>query len=98
MHSICELGCTRMHPASSDRISVATLPVTPLRSQHPPPTSPPQFCLRLTREAGVTLIPVSAFYKDRATAPRTLVRFVFCKTDDKLRAAVEKLLEYFGRD
>lgn len=55
-----------------------------------------QFCLRLTREAGVTLIPVSAFYADRATAPRTLVRFVFCKTDEKLNTACEKLRAYFG--
>lgn len=56
-----------------------------------------QFCFRLTREAGVTLIPVSAFYADRATAPKTLVRFVFCKTDAKLEAACVKLQAYFGR-
>lgn len=60
------------------------------------PARRPQFCLRLTREAGVTLIPVSAFYADRATAPRTLVRFVFCKTDEKLNTACEKLRAYFG--
>lgn len=55
-----------------------------------------QFCYRLTREAGVTLIPVSAFYADRATAPRTLVRFVFCKTDEKLQTACDKLRRYFA--
>jgi len=53
-----------------------------------------QFCYRLTREAGVTLIPVSAFYADKATAPRTLVRFVFCKTDEKLQTACDKLRRY----
>lgn len=42
----------------------------------------------------MTLIPVSAFYPDRATAPRTLVRFVFCKTDEKLQAACDKLRAY----
>ena len=56
----------------------------------------PQFCYRLTAEAGVTLIPVSAFYADRAAAPRTLVRFVVCKTDDKLQTACDKLRRYFS--
>lgn len=56
-----------------------------------------EFCYRLTREAGVTLIPVSAFYADRASAPRTLVRFVFCKTEQKLQTACDKLRCYFGK-
>lgn len=63
----------------------------------PHPHSSPQFCYRLTREAGVTLIPVSAFYSDRSEAPRTLVRFVFCKTDAKLQAACDALRAYFGK-
>jgi aspartate/methionine/tyrosine aminotransferase len=50
----------------------------------------------MTREAGVTLIPVSAFYESRAGAPRTLVRFVFCKTDEKLGAACDALQRYFA--
>lgn len=54
-----------------------------------------EFCYRLTREAGVTLIPISAFYGDRAAAPRTLVRFAFCKSDQKLQEAVAKLQSYF---
>lgn len=56
-----------------------------------------EFCYRLTREAGVTLIPVSAFYADRSEAPRTLVRFVFCKTDAKLQAACDALRAYFAK-
>ena len=44
----------------------------------------------------MTLIPVSAFFADRAAAPRTLVRFVVCKTDDKLQTACDKLRRYFG--
>lgn len=55
------------------------------------------FCFHLTRHAGVTLIPVSAFYEDANAAPRTLVRFVFCKTDEKLSQACDRLEEYFGR-
>ena len=55
-----------------------------------------QFCFRMTKDAGVTLIPVSAFYDDRASAPRSLVRFVTCKTDAKLEAACAALERYFG--
>lgn len=54
------------------------------------------FCFDLTRHAGVTLIPVSAFYDDADEAPRTLVRFVFCKTDDKLSQACDRIEKYFG--
>lgn len=56
-----------------------------------------EFCLRLTREARVTLIPVSAFYHDPSAAPTTLVRFVTCKTDSKLEAACDALESYFAR-
>lgn len=45
----------------------------------------------------MTLIPISAFYDDRATAPRTLVRFAFCKTDEKLATAVGKLRAFFKK-
>jgi aspartate/methionine/tyrosine aminotransferase len=55
------------------------------------------FCFHLTRHAGVTLIPVSAFYEDANAAPRTLIRFVFCKTDEKLSQACDRLEDYFGR-
>jgi hypothetical protein len=36
-------------------------------------------CRRLTMEAGVTAVPVSAFYQD--DAPRNFVRFCFSKRD-----------------
>lgn len=52
-------------------------------------------CKRLTVEAGVTLIPVSAFYaSDRR--PHNYVRFCFCKDDDKLEAACERLQKYMA--
>lgn len=68
----------------------------PNHARVPLPRAPAQFCYRLTREAGVTLIPASAFYADNATAPRSLVRFVFCKTDEKLQAACDKLRTYLA--
>jgi N-succinyldiaminopimelate aminotransferase len=49
------------------------------------------FCQRLTREAGVTAVPLSAFYGERDL--RFHIRFCFAKTQDKLEAAVERLQE-----
>lgn len=49
------------------------------------------FAVRLTKEYGVTSVPVSAFYKN-ATDNRVL-RFCFSKTDAVLDAAVERLLQ-----
>ncbi len=49
------------------------------------------FCQFLTREAGVTAIPVSAFFGDVTRAPTNLIRFCFCKEEAVLVAAVERL-------
>lgn len=49
------------------------------------------FAVRLTKEYGVTSIPVSAFYEN-ATENRVL-RFCFSKTNAVLDAAVERLLQ-----
>jgi aspartate/methionine/tyrosine aminotransferase len=47
------------------------------------------FCRRLTAEAGVTAVPLSAFYGDGG--PRSHLRFCFAKTQAVLDAAVERL-------
>ncbi|HMB75180.1 MAG TPA: aminotransferase [Kiloniellaceae bacterium] len=52
------------------------------------------FCRRITTEAGVAAVPVSAFYT--ADAVDHFVRFCFCKRDEVLDAAVERLGRYFG--
>ncbi len=52
------------------------------------------FCRRLVVEAGVVLIPMSAFY-ERA-APRGLVRFCFCKLDTTIDAALTRLATWLG--
>lgn len=49
-----------------------------------------QFCRELPHRAGVVAIPVSVFHDDRAAAA-TLVRFAFCKRDEVLREACERL-------
>jgi N-succinyldiaminopimelate aminotransferase len=47
----------------------------------------------MTREAGVAAIPLSAFFE--TDPPRNLLRFCFCKKDDILDDAVERLNTYF---
>ena len=49
-----------------------------------------ELCRRLPELAGVAAVPVSAFYDD-VSAARSLVRFAFCKRDDVLHAAVDRL-------
>jgi N-succinyldiaminopimelate aminotransferase len=49
-----------------------------------------QFCRELPLRAGVVGVPVSVFHDD-VDAARTLVRFAFCKRDDVLHEAVERL-------
>ena len=50
------------------------------------------FCERLTREAGITAIPLSVFYGD--DAPTDLVRFAFCKKRDVLEESARRLSAY----
>ncbi len=49
-----------------------------------------EFAVWLSREVGVTPVPGSSFFHDPA-AGRSLVRFVFCKTDDVLLEAARRL-------
>ena len=48
------------------------------------------FCRRLPEMCGVVGVPVSVFHDD-AEAARTLVRFAFCKRDEVLHDAAERL-------
>lgn len=52
------------------------------------------FCRHITTEAGVTAVPVSAFYRE--DGPRNYIRFCFAKQDEVLDAAVDKLARHFG--
>lgn len=49
-----------------------------------------EFAVWLSREVGVTPVPGSSFFHD-PSAGRSLVRFVFCKTDDVLVEAARRL-------
>jgi len=48
------------------------------------------FCKRLIEEFGVATIPPTAFYENRDRG-RHLVRFAFCKTEETLNAAIERM-------
>jgi methionine aminotransferase len=52
------------------------------------------FTIRLTKEFGVTAIPVSAFYHDEKDDK--VIRFCFCKKEETLERAVERLMKFKG--
>ncbi|MGZ8391648.1 MAG: pyridoxal phosphate-dependent aminotransferase [Gemmatimonadales bacterium] len=54
------------------------------------PLSDTEFAVWLSREIGVTPVPGSSFFRDGGGG-RSLVRFVFCKTDDILLEAAGRL-------
>jgi aspartate/methionine/tyrosine aminotransferase len=53
------------------------------------------FCRRLVIDAGVVLIPMSAFYE--TTPPRHLVRACFCKEDATIDAALQRLQAWMAK-
>jgi aspartate/methionine/tyrosine aminotransferase len=53
------------------------------------------FCRHITEHAGVTAIPVTAFY-DAPDAPRHYARFAFCKREAVLDEAVARLRKHFS--
>ncbi|MCW5752515.1 MAG: aminotransferase, partial [Alphaproteobacteria bacterium] len=63
------------------------------------PGSDIEFCRHITVEAGVTAVPVSAFYQPEPgrEAPAHFARFCFCKQDQVLDAAAERLERHFRR-
>lgn len=52
-------------------------------------------CMRMTREAGVAAVPVSAFYA--SDPPTHFIRFCFCKKDEVLDAALDRLGRWLRR-
>ncbi len=53
------------------------------------------FCRHITEHAGVTAIPVSAFY-DEPNAPKHYARFAFCKGPEVLAEALVRLKKHFS--
>jgi N-succinyldiaminopimelate aminotransferase len=57
---------------------------------HPAAVDDRRFCKDLVESAGVVTIPPSVFYS-RPELGSGLVRFAFCKDEEVLQAAVERL-------
>jgi aspartate/methionine/tyrosine aminotransferase len=57
----------------------------------PRPLGDTEFAVWLSREIGVTPVPGSSFFREGGEGGRSLVRFVFCKTDDILQEAANRL-------
>lgn len=53
------------------------------------------FAIKLTQEAGVASIPVSAFYK--TPIDNKVLRFCFAKNESTLTSAVDRLVAYFNK-
>jgi aspartate/methionine/tyrosine aminotransferase len=54
-----------------------------------------EFCMHLTTQAGVTAVPVSAFFTGEAD--QHFVRFCFAKNDAALDEAISRMAAHFGR-
>ena len=54
-----------------------------------------EFCMRLVREGGVALIPLSFFFANGK--PDHLVRFAFCKKRAVIEEAIGRLEKHFGK-
>ncbi len=67
-----------------------TADVSPLRLNE----ADAELCKRMTLEAGVAAVPMSAFYD--ADGPRHFVRFCFSKRDEVLDAALARLAAWLG--
>jgi N-succinyldiaminopimelate aminotransferase len=52
------------------------------------------FCRHITEHAGVTAVPVTAFFEGEA--PNHFARFAFCKKDEVLDAALARLEQHFA--
>jgi methionine aminotransferase len=53
-----------------------------------------ELAIRLTKEAGVATIPVSAFYSDGTD--NKVLRFCFAKKEETLQEAAERLVRFFA--
>ncbi|RME51030.1 MAG: aminotransferase class I/II-fold pyridoxal phosphate-dependent enzyme [Caldilineae bacterium] len=88
--ALAAAGLTPVTPQGSYFILVDTAHL-----DAPTPTEEPrdvQICRWLTREIGVAAIPPSAFYSpEHKHLARDVARFCFCKTDQVLDAAAERL-------
>ena len=96
----CRSGATfwsRACAASASRSATSARPISRWRGRRASTSSGDdvEFCRRLTLEAGVTAVPISAFYGERDV--RSHIRFCFAKTRETLGTALVRLARWNDR-
>ena len=87
--ALAEAGFHSTSPEGAYYILADFAPLAAVAAGGGPPPDDTAFSVWLSREVGVTPVPGSSFFREGGG--RSLVRFVFCKTEDVLQEAARRL-------
>jgi aminotransferase len=87
--ALTEAGFRSTSPEGAYYILADFTPLAEVAAAGGPPPDDTAFSVWLSREVGVTPVPGSSFFREGGG--RSLVRFVFCKTEDVLQEAARRL-------
>jgi aminotransferase len=87
--ALAEAGFRSTSPEGAYYILADFTPLSEVAAGGGPPPDDTAFSVWLSREVGVTPVPGSSFFREGGG--RSLVRFVFCKTEDVLHEAARRL-------
>ena len=87
--ALVEAGFRSVTPEGAYYILADFSPLADVAAGEGPLPDDTAFAVWLSREVGVTPVPGSSFFREGEG--RTLVRFVFCKTEDVLQEAARRL-------
>jgi aminotransferase len=87
--ALAEAGFRSTSPEGAYYILADFAPLAEVAAGGGPPPDDTAFSVWLSREVGVTPVPGSSFFREGGG--RSLVRFVFCKTEDVLQEAARRL-------
>ena len=87
--ALAEAGFRSVTPEGAYYILADFSPLADVAAGEGPPPDDTAFSVWLSREVGVTPVPGSSFFREGGG--RSLVRFVFCKTEDVLQEAARRL-------
>jgi aminotransferase len=87
--ALAEAGFRSTSPEGAYYILADFTPLAEVAAGGGPPPDDTAFSVWLSREVGVTPVPGSSFFREGGG--RSLVRFVFCKTEDVLQEAARRL-------
>jgi aspartate/methionine/tyrosine aminotransferase len=87
--ALAEAGFRSVPPEGAYYILADFAPLADVAAGEGPPPDDTAFAVWLSREVGVTPVPGSSFFREGGG--RSLVRFVFCKTEDVLQEAARRL-------